>query len=228
MVRDWEPGGWLQCLVSLLPFFLDGPHCSLGLFYLHSAFCSTAFWFPTYILFKQKKQFFFFSTRNMNFNIFQEKISQIRAPSCDFEAQITILASSLLNVIARTGLLSENFQRLWFSSKTQWFWNLSFDNTELWSPSSGIWTASTSMEYYALRVCTAGGSANCLAPAGTFQPQIITNNRSFTFAWWVSLRNLNLMYFLKHSDPLCGQKLQNPCYISRFEAKLKHCSYLGI
>lgn len=35
------------------------------------------------------------------------------------------------------------------------------------------------MEQYALRVCTAGGSAYYLAPAGTSKPQIINNNRNF-------------------------------------------------
>lgn len=88
-----------------LVFFLDGPHCSLG-FYIHSDSCSTAFWFWD-IFSSRKKSNFFFPQTHMNFNLFQEKISQIRAPSWHFETQITILTCSLLSVVALTGLLSE-------------------------------------------------------------------------------------------------------------------------
>lgn len=108
MVWDWEQGGRPKCLVSLFPFFLMAhtvlwPCSTFALPCVQQHFG----FLDSFSSSKKKKKFF--HQKHMNFNIFQEKISQIRALSCDFETQITILTSSLLNMISLTGLLSEHF-----------------------------------------------------------------------------------------------------------------------
>lgn len=94
MVRDWEVGAWLQCLASLPPCSLMAhavlwPCPTITLPWVFSPLvrtCSATFWFSRYILFQVKKALVwgFFYHKHTNFNIFQGKISQIRALSCDF------------------------------------------------------------------------------------------------------------------------------------------------
>lgn len=108
MVQDWEPGADLQCLAFLLPFSLVA-HTLLWTCLIFTLPC-VQWHFGFWDIFSSSKESNFFShQKHINFNLFQEKISQIRAPSWHFETQITVLTSSLLSVIALTGNLSEHF-----------------------------------------------------------------------------------------------------------------------